>query len=224
MTLEDIHNVINMVVKDDANAPDVSLEEFNDIIKAVNIEMFWDKYNSTESYSRKSGIPLAEVIEDSRDLRIFKNSDTVVLTTGAGTTPTGFVKYLGAGVTHDSQLREVELISNGELRRRQQNLMSKNIRYYPVMTINGTTVNVYPTDTSDPTLEYLKIPTAPEYAVKQENGVNIFDDANDTALEWEESAHPEFIKRCLNYLGVKISMERLGTYMDNVNTKSDDIT
>lgn len=168
-----------------------------EIVNALNMGST-DKFNEEKRMFEDTGF-----ISD--NLRNFKVSADVTLTTGIGTLPTDYSYRTNA--SNNDNGRSVDIVNESEWINRINDPINPPSAKYGICAIRSN-VQVLPTSIASIKLYYLKKPTAMalSYTVNGNGDVSI---SGSTNTNWPDDCHDDLILRALPYLGVPLSNEIL---------------
>lgn len=120
--------------------------------------------------------------------------------------------------------KEVDLITDGDWVKRQDNLVVAPTEKNPISRVYGDSLEVLP-NTVIPILYYLKEPIKGKWAydVSVDGRSFIFNAGNSIDLEWSLISHNEIIEKTLGYLGVAVRdqiMMQYEQFQKNNNNES----
>lgn len=214
MDVSQAYYIVNTLLKDKANIPEIGKEEMNDLFSISNDLFLAKKMMQKKSEANQQGIRLEDYLAVDEDFRPLKLTEPIALSSGSGTLPTDYVKYLAAYGTLSSVVRDVEIIGEKELNERRFNVFSL-LEYHPACNIKGSTVFVLPTNVSDFNLTYIKQPSTPVYAdsYNSTSGLNEYAVGSSTQFDWDEHNHPDIIIEILGLLGVSATYQDVKKYL-----------
>lgn len=150
-------------------------------------------------------------------LEPLKATETVALTSGAGTLVTSKGKYKTA------------VLTTGDLKVAQINVdrwasaINDSVRVpdasNPVCRIDYASIKVVPTSLASVIVHYLKTPTKPVYAYTTSGDDYVYDDDNSVDFEWPEELHDEIMNRVLGNIGLAQREGELIQYSNIENQK-----
>lgn len=191
MTLQEILDLINYVANKEQSGNTLSIPQYNNLLKTVNIDYFKLKYGLPEDY--RVGMPLArqawentQAITDA--LRRFKvimgspNAQMTVSNNGIAVLPTDYVhvssiRYIqnvnNTSCGHKEYIRTVEVITDDQLSDRLSNNVKKPSYRYPVAVFYNSYVQFYPKDLHAVDFTYLRLPLTPYYDFYMDTNDNV---------------------------------------------------
>jgi len=220
MTLEDIRNVLSIFINQNKPNLSVGVDRLNVLYKMANIDYFKQWTGLPEQW--QPGQPISTrgwqvSLQNTEALQPFivYVHDQVVDVNGRVTYPADYVQFSDCGYYYNSTYYvPVEPITHNELYERISNAITPPEERYPICIAYGTYIQFYPIDILNVDLTYLRLPNAPVYAIKQENGIDVYDSASSTQFEWDERYHPDLIRMILGYLGIPIKDINLLNYIE----------
>ena len=215
MNVNQAYYIVNTIMKDKLNVQDIIKEEFNDLLLQTNNSFFNRLFQQKKAQANELNIIFEDYLATDEDFRPLKVTSNITLTTGSGTLPSNYVKYLAVSGTVSSVERDIEVISEKELNKRKYNVFGL-LEYHPACVIKGTTIDVLPNNFTPATLTYIKEPTTPVYAdaYNSSTGLNEYASGSSTQWDWNEHNHPDIVVEILNLLGVSASIEDVKKYIE----------
>jgi hypothetical protein len=130
--------------------------------------------------------------------------------------PSGFVHLSRIGYFNSvtSRQRPVEILTHEEADDRISNYIVVPEKEYPVAIYENTYIQFYPIDLLNVSMSYLRLPVTPIYAIKQENGIDVYDDVNSIELEWPEQYHADIVRMLIGYLSPPSKDMNLSNYIE----------
>lgn len=171
MNLGDIYKYLEVVTNKHRSGNKFSPDEFNYVLKLENINFFNHKVKEIQN-SAKRDADFREMLLSSKMLRPLLVSQDVTPITGVYDLITGddgldntFVHWASALTTavFNGAIKRVELVNHNEYEKRQVNLLSPPIYYFPIAEIVGDNLNILPTNITEIKLTYIKLPSDPVF-------------------------------------------------------------
>ncbi len=184
-------------------------DEFNRIATQVQLDIldqnFHDynravvKYNAGRAVDGYGNIP--EKIEEKID-PFYKTSD-LTLSSGKVNIPSDVYRMLNISITNKTV--QLEKVNKKALSYLLSSPIAKPTSSFPVYYQTDTEIVTNPTLTGNITVEYIKIPSEPNWTYTGSNGAYTFDDSNDQPFTLHESDRVQLILGILKYAGVIIA-------------------
>ncbi|MFA5409588.1 MAG: hypothetical protein WC343_12530 [Bacilli bacterium] len=213
MTLHEQLLILNTFIKDKAGMPKLRIPEYNDLLIISNDSLFERTLKRLKAEAAELKIKESDYIARNEDLRPFKLTATISLTTGVGTLPSTLVYPIAVNGVYNTSLRNIEIISEEEKNYRIGNMVAPPIEDYPISIID-TSIRVWPTNVASIDLTYIKQPTKPVYitSVNATSGLNEYSGSS-TEYEWNEHNHPDLFMEIINLLGISANTEDIKKYL-----------
>lgn len=193
MTIKDMHDMIDTL----KNEGQTGYHTPEEIDRALN-NASDDKFNAEKKIFESTGI-----ISD--NLRTFKTSATISLTSGSGSLPSDYSYRTGASTTGDLP---VEILSEGEWVYKINDPIDPPSSTRPIMAIRNT-VSVLPNTLSSVVLYYLKRPATMVFGYTVTDGENVYNSGTSTQPDWAPDCHVDIVLRACVYLGVPLKEQDL---------------
>jgi hypothetical protein len=227
MTNEEIYKYIGIVINEEEWDGTWSIDEYNNITKAVATD--FAKTKIKELFSNRAQLPI-EVLYSHELLKNQIKTETITPTTGVIDISSGgdlANDYAAWGYMFTNDLKPVDLVEFSQFKRRQTDLLTPHPSKHPVAVIYNDTIKVYPTNISSVEFSYIKSPTIPffDYYIDANNNVQyltegqsaytlqaneVYRDGTSTGSvtsitkepEWPESYMKDYINFLLAELGI----------------------
>lgn len=173
MLLQSIYKNAHTRIAKDGNEGLISMDRFNSMLPAWNLEFINKKLEENFRFTPEGqAIPnnafamkiISPLTRTYAVTGIAEGSDKYfdISTTHINTSYPDMY-FLGANTTteYNGQIRDLELISDWEFRRRRANMLSKPFSEYPVLCYRAGLYYCYPSDIPAITFSYIKVPTDP---------------------------------------------------------------
>ena len=166
MDIGEIYRLTEFIANKERSGGTCKPDDFNILIEGVNNNMFDDVYNKV--IVERGGDP-AKVIWAQTPLKDFVTKvvdATVAVNKIALSVLTDYFYLIAVNANYDSKYRNVEIISENELLKRQRSVLSRQIEKYPVAVVDDTSIYPYPNNivTAGTNVTYLKKPTQPVFS------------------------------------------------------------
>lgn len=188
--VEDVYNLLLTEIRKDVRGKSLSVDEFNEVAKQANLELFEDFYKDFEKN-----------IESSDTLAKFKVFDTAVVVTAdtnnlaaVGVLPQNYYHIIGKPRKYTgSTIAWIDVVSTYEHAVRQDDYLTQATTTHPTCMIGGKygtlpeyrQIRVHPYNIGSPIyIDYLKTPATPflDYYVSDTDLNYTFLDASSTVL------------------------------------------
>lgn len=165
MTLKEGFDYINYMIVKENSGGELTPQQLNTVLNAVNIEMFNKKVQDAQLYALQSKIPFDEAIQAFKILREFRTFAGITFIAGSynlNSLPlySHWIKLLA---NFNGFYREVEILTDRDLVNRRTNLLAKRLGEYPACELLGNTIMIYPSNIVSGEFTYLKRPTTPVF-------------------------------------------------------------
>lgn len=214
MTLDEIRQFVNFRLKKDYFGNALKPDDFNNVIKFVNIEYFCQKFGLTAEYQKGSAVArinFEDTLKITDDMRLFisngkNNNGAPFIINSAGFTdlPEDYLhrtSILYDYQTDPMQQVPVELLTNAQWNTRLGRSIRKPTKKNPVANIIGSKIRFSPTDLKVVHIEYLRKPKEPFYATNEDINTQslVYDPDNSVQFEWPEDCHADLANMILSY-------------------------
>jgi len=131
--------------------------------------------------------------------------------------PSGFIHLSRIGYYNSitDRQRPVEILTHQEADDRIGSYITIPEKEYPVVIYENTYFQFYPIDLLNVSMSYLRLPATPIYAIKQENGIDVYDSANSIQFEWPEQYHADLVRMLISYLAIPSKDANLSQYIES---------
>lgn len=161
MTLNEILTYINTVLNKDNSGNALTPKEYNVLLEASIFDFVKAKVLEYRSFVTQGGKD--DVLFTSSLIDALQARNTPTLSSGSFTVPADMLFLNSMYGTYNSNRKYVEVVSPEEFARRQSNMLSKPIAYYPVAVLVSSTCYFYPSNMTAIALDYIKKPTIPVF-------------------------------------------------------------
>jgi len=216
MNLQERYELINFIAQSERTGLYMEPHEYNLLLQKNSILKFKKEIGLPEDYfngqpTTKTAWEVSQRVTDM--LRRFKvSATTAVSPAGLMTIPANYFYVTGVNDTYESNIKPVEILTDAEWGLRLRNSITTPSRNYPVARFMASTVEFNPVAISSVDWTYLRLPTTPVYAKKEENGILVFDSASSTELDWGEIAQEDITYMILEDLGIVIDPASINRY------------
>lgn len=215
MTLDEIVRIFAFIGKQAAKITEIDIKQVNSLLKIVDYDLIAELWGPPD---QPSGFETQWQLSDY--LRPFKSDPTSVsLSSGIGSLPADYLHWITAYHVSGSDTIQIKLETSQESVMRRDNAILTPTTKRPMAEIYATQVRVWPTTLTSISLVYLKHPTPAVYAVKTENGVQVYDSTSSTQPQWGAEKHIDIIRIMLKYLGLELGNAQIVAYMDQEKAK-----
>jgi hypothetical protein len=212
-THEDILNSVIDLSERLSGPSKLTVDSYNRYIKLVNIDLLRDLYGKPKD---QVGYENKQYHSDA--LSPFKSEPTPLdCESGSGSLPGDYLHMLSAYYVDGNYTREVDVVTNAQSIKRRSNSLTGPSSRYPILEVFNNRFDIYPTTIDSVIIDYIKKPTQvcePHYALKTENGIQVYDSASSVEFMWGIDLYPEIIRRILLYLGVATKNDFITAYME----------
>lgn len=221
MTLNQIRNIITTIINENSSLLRIDIARFNELLQLANIDYFKFWVGPPEEWQpgqpiNKRGWQIAAQATEALKTFLVPTQNYVVDVNGQVDYPANFVHLSDIGYYNSdtSRYRPVEIISHGEKYERLSNYITSPSKEYPMVIYEYTYFQFYPINLLNVEMAYLRLPTTPVYAIKQENDIDIYDPDNSTEFEWPEKYHPDLIRMIISYIAPSLKDVNLSNYIE----------
>jgi hypothetical protein len=207
MTLDKIlHSAIASINQSDSPL-DLGIDRVNLYLSLVNLDYFklWcglpEEWQPGQPITRR-GWQVAEKNSEALKPFLVETQNYVVDVDGKLSYPNNFVKLSDIGYFNSitSRYRPIEEVSHQEKYERLGDPIVAPELEYPIVIYENTFFQFYPIDLLNVEMSYFRLPVTPVYAIKQENGIDVYDSATSVQFEWAEQYHNDLIRLLIGYL------------------------
>ena len=215
MTLFEIYSLIEYITNKDYEGNMFTPEQFVDLCKVANMDLFKVKMGLPEDYRPGAPYPRQHIDVTqlhTDDLKFLKDSEVLTLTDGLGDYPTDYFTF--DTLRHDYQRdvdgeattipRAIEILTEPELSMRLGNWTKQPTTWNPVCVIRNDGIQVYPITINQATLYYYRYPIEPVFEYDLEEGYITYNESGSTEFEWPEHLHMDLVRIILGYVGINI--------------------
>ena len=201
MTNQDIFDLVNFITNLKNKGLDLEYYQFNLLLKRASYQKFKQVLGIPEQFFRGqpttgSAYEVSQRITE--QARRFKESETLSITGTLATIPAGY--FYVTGINYGDN--PVDILSDGQWGPRTNNSITFPSTDFPICRFFSSEIQFLPTGLSSVSWTYLKKPTEPVYAVKDEYGIKVYDSANSVELDWDEPEKQDIVSLILGDLGI----------------------
>lgn len=230
MTLQEILNLCNYAANKEQSGNTLSPEQYNIILKAVNLYHFKRKIGLTEEYSIGKPMPqqaleITQRIADDLSPFLVQLNPLTIDVVGEADLPTNYFYPVNIGYDYvDSNgtkyNKAVEVLKQHELEIILGNSLKQPTKKNPACIIYDTYIQFYPIDLVYVRFNYYRLPNTPVYAYTIDINDNIiYNAAGSTELEWNELNQLDIAALILKEIGVNLQMTNLYQYAETMKIK-----
>lgn len=212
MKLVDIYNVVRFIVKDNKSTPDFIIDEFNDIIKAVNTDIL-NKKLSPYFPNYRQGI-LTDI-----ELSKFVIKDSFTVSNSKINFPEGY--YIGIGGINTLNNKPIKIVTPYEYYEMMSNKAERQIRFHNIAIEDNLSqvIKFLPLNTTNVEMVYFRKPAEPRLYYKYDSDLGYNKITGETNFEWGERLHAAIIREILNYMGIQTTLDMVNSTIQNVREK-----
>jgi hypothetical protein len=228
MTLFEMYELMGTIVNKDYSGNIITPARFRQLIKAVNIDYFKNKYGLPEEYQPGRPIPLeyADItLKNTDDIKAFKMFvENTPCPAGLLPYPTDYahrdsIKY-NETVTINKvatvMKRKVEILRESQADDRLSNFTKQPTVTYPIGVVRATGIQIYPVTIAQVDFSYLRWPVDPVFTYIQAAGYITYDATNSVEFEWPKDCHTDLVRMMLEIMGIRLREAEILQY---ANTK-----
>jgi hypothetical protein len=207
MTLKELIQSASMEIGQNAPGTKMGPDRINLALKLTNYDYFklWmglpEDWRPGQPVSRR-GWQVSK--ENTEALRVFisPNQNYTVDVNGQVVYPSGFVSLSRVGYFNSdtNRQRSVEPVMDSEVDDRLGNPVTPPTKEYPIVCYYAGYLQFYPTGLLNINMSFIRLPATPIYAVKQENGIDVYDSSHSIEFEWSERFHSDLLRIFIGYL------------------------
>ena len=232
-------DLVNFISNKETSGNTMKIDEYNTLIKGVNIDMLNLRYGVPEQY--RAGQPLPQMsyevtkkmIDDLRYLKVRTGVDVNPITIdqwGRCPIPADYLHLSSA--THnrvinnnceikDIEPADIELLSDAQIAPRRQNSVTKPTLIDPCMAIFSTYFQFYPRELRNVELTYLRFPNTPYYAytIDEDTDEYIYDAVNSVNFEFPDDCLIDIVRFVASYVGINLKETAVIQYVEQVKNE-----
>ena len=210
MTLGEIVSTLAFIAEREGKAKKLTISDLNRLFKLVDYDFIRENFGHPD---QPTGYETQGQISEA--LLPIKTEATVTLTSGVGTIPNDFYHFVDSYYTSGASTIRISEVRSQESVAFRSSSINAPTTTYPIIEVWETQVKVYPTTgISSIKFVYLKRPTPAVYAVKTENGIQVYDSASSTQFEWTADKHIDIIRLLLKYIGISLGNLQIAEYVN----------
>ena len=203
MTLLQIRNIVDYILTLQEAPVKLTKERFTDMVTVASLEYF------EEQLRQKNWDNLRPFIK----IRGDHQSPSLPVANGVATLPGDFFQPVSAVYRRSTKDavgnikitdRIIEKTDSEMFDDRHANPVTTPTIRYPVINYRETHARVSPKEIRGIILTYITLPIPPVYAQKMQNGVNVYDPASSTELQWTDDCIIDIIRKLLQQMGIKV--------------------
>lgn len=234
-----IWDFLNFVTNKDQAGNTISLPEFNQLLPAVNIDFFKQRYGLPEQYSPGQPLPqmsyevTQKITDDLRAFKVRMGIDTqamIVDNQGQAPIPSNYVHFSSARYnmikdnvcgTVQMKPRTIEHLTDAQLGDRLGNSIKKPTFRDPVFATFSTYFQFYPKNLRQVEFTYLRMPATPVYGYIADNNTDtdVYNEATSTHFEYPEDCFNDIVRLCLSYIGMNLRANDIIQYAEMQKAK-----
>jgi hypothetical protein len=221
MNLQEILHSATTIINQENPSIKFGLDRFNLVLKLVNYDYFklWcglpEQWQPGQPITSR-GWQISEQNTEALKIFLVPFQNYTVDAYGHLTYPTEFVHLSRIGYFNSitSRQRPVEILSHQEADDRINSYITPPELEYPVVIYENTYFQFYPIDLLNVSMSYLRLPVTPIYALKQENGIDVYDSATSIQFEWPEQYHADLVRMIVGYLAPASKDMNMSNYIE----------
>ena len=231
MNLGELYDYINYISNKEVSGNTLTPEQYNTVLKAVNIEFLKLKLGLPEEYQfgitqpRQAYEISRKITEDIRHLKVWMGepgtSPLAVNSNGIAIIPSDHaypssVRYRSftntSCDTQDENVRTIEILYDDQLGDRLGNSIKNPTLEDPICSFYDTFIQFYPKNLKWVDYTYIRHAATPVFAYTIENDTVTYDPANSTELDWPEQTHVDIARLILSKIGINLKDVNLVQY------------
>lgn len=219
--------IVNKDYEGNAFTPD----QFADIAKTANLELFKIKMGLPEEYSPGASITRQNfdasqiMTDDTKFLR--KLDPSAALTSGLLEYPIDY--FTSNAIRHNYQRnvdgvattipRMVEILTEDEASDRLGKWLKRPTAWDPIAVIRAEGIQIYPDTINEVEFAYIRYPESPNFVYVLKTGYIEEDESNTVEYEWPEHLHMDLVRIMLSFIGINLRDEQLFQYAEAKKTQ-----
>ncbi len=207
MTLEQILHSASTMLNQEVSPLKLGIDRINLLLNLVNLDYFklWcglpEEWQPGSPITRR-GWQIAEQNTEALKSFLVSAQNYVIDSNGQLVYPNGFVHLSNIGYFNSisGRNRAVEIIAHEEKYDRLGDYIIAPTLEYPIVVYENTYFQFYPVNLLNVDMAYLRSPNSVVYAIKQENGIDVYDSVSSTEFEWADQYHNDLVRLLIGYL------------------------
>jgi hypothetical protein len=231
MTVEELRVFLYAIANNDQTGNKFTPSDYNSYLARANEDKFRKEYGLPESWVPGS-TPLQigwQVTQNSTDaLRRFVEFAVIPLTAGVGPLPPGYVHVSSAhtqnaGTDPDGvpfqRTVPVTMLPENKVGERLGHPYLAPEEMYPIGTLTGNNIMIWPTSSVNVSMYYLRMPVTPVWGYTIANDEPVYNPVTSVQMEWPEVYHIDIARLILGYMGIFNREPQLSQYAEMVKMK-----
>lgn len=229
-------DLVNFISNKETAGNTMKIDEYNTLIKAVNIDMLNLRYGIPAQY--RPGQPLPQqsyevtkkMIDDLRYLEVRTGVETnpiVIDQWGRSNIPSDYLHLSSARHnrvvnnncdTKDVVPTDIELLTDAQIGDRLGNSITMPTLEDPCMVIYSTYFQFYPKELRMVELTYLRFPDTPYYAytIDEETDEYIYDATHSVDFEFPDDCLIDIVRFVASYVGINLKESVVIQYVEQI--------
>jgi len=207
MNLKEIIHSVTTELNQENSSLKLGLDRINLVLKLVNYDYFKQWCGLPEQWQpgqpiTSRGWEVAELNKEALRPFLIPTQNYTVDNNGQWSFPGEFVKLSDIGYFNSitGHWRPMEILTHQEKYDRMSNPITYPELEYPVVIYENTYLQFYPINLLNVDIAYFRLPITPIYALKQEDGIDVYDSVNSVQFEWAEQFHNDLVRMIIGYL------------------------
>lgn len=235
LTLWKQWELVNYIANKDYQGNVITPEQFAELVKVVNMDLFKVKMGLPEDY--QLGAPLSRQYLDANQTftdetkflkRFVPNQSAIATTAGVVDYPSDYFRFNAMHYNYQRNIdgvatvipKTVEMLTEDEYSDRAGNFTKQPTTKNPVCVTRVDGIYVYPATIVSVGFAYIKYPVEPIFSYIQEAGY-ITVGVSPTEYEWPEVLLMDLTSRILGYIGINIREQELQQYSEMKKAKGE---
>lgn len=179
MTLQQILDFVNFVIRKSQAGETMTPEQYNVLLAGFNIQIFHDELNAVEVMAKAQGVTLYTALHTSGALLRFIQQAALLTSSGVVQLPTDYVHWLGLIALYNGAPRDIDVLTEESMNNRRSSMLDSQLGIKPAAVIQGNYLRVFPKDvgsTVNARIEftYLRMAEDPVYDYCFQEGTGLY--------------------------------------------------
>lgn len=232
--VNEIYDLVFYMVNKDQQGNNLNSDEFNVLLKAVNIGFFKQRYGLPEEYQPGTPLPkmsyeiTQKITDDLRALKVRMGIDSgvmIVNAQGMANIPSNYVHFSSAHykmITTNTcgdikyKVRAIEHLTDGQINDRRGDSIKMPTHRNPVYTTYSTYFQFYPEDLRNVFFTYLRMPVTPFYntSISKISDTENYLETGSVHFEYPEDCYEDIARMICSYIGINLRSTDLINYSE----------
>ena len=232
--VNEIYDLVFYMVNKDQQGNNLNSDEFNVLLKAVNIGFFKQRYGLPEEYQPGTPLPkisyeiTQKITDDLRALKVRMGVDSgvmIVNAQGMANIPSDYVHFSSAkyNMIKDNtcgnvttKARNIEHLSDAQINDRLGDSIKMPTHRDPVFATYSTYFQFYPKDLRNVHFTYLRMPVTPFYntSIDEISDTENYLETGSVHFEYPEDCYEDIARMICSYIGINLRSTDLINYSE----------